>query len=120
MGVPVGVPNMVAPSAPPKRKRRASRSDPDRQGVPKSQADCSKKIRKFVNLDNATVRTVLEYEKDGAIKKVVVWNLVPGVNCSMDIVEDEYYLRQVCPAAEAQACYSIREEPAATVPWVRA
>ena len=68
VGVSNVVLNTVDPRGVPRKKRRASQSHPDRKGVPKCQPDCPKKIRKFVNLDNSTVQTVLDYEKDGEVK----------------------------------------------------
>jgi hypothetical protein len=48
--------------------KRKSRSHPERAGVARSQAECPRKIRKFVDIDNAELVTELEYTKGDEVR----------------------------------------------------
>ena len=89
-----GAPNSVGAA---NKRKRKSRSDLERCGVPKNQEDCKTKIAKFVPLDNADLVTELEYTKGDEVRLIKVWNAVDGVNRVIDNYNCS--LRQFAPGA---------------------
>ena len=79
MGVRVAPTSAGNPT--PSKKRRKTRSAPDRCGVPKSEFDCKRKIKKFVHLDNADIYTELEYVNDLEVRCLSVALLILLASC---------------------------------------
>ena len=83
------------------RKKRASRAGEGRFDVAKNMRNCRRKVKRFVNQDNATLFTCLEFGKDEEQKLIKVFNVVDGEGVPVDM--------SVANGSEAGSAYSLQQ-----------